>query len=93
MQAIITKRIPATNRRGPRVKATCQSGSIIIDWYDTEQGDHMCHRDAALELIRKLDWQDQVSIGEGGSMPDGNGYAFELEPAGNWWDNPSHEED
>ncbi len=54
-QAIKTKYIGPTNSRGSRVKATCDAGSITIDWQDELNIDrnHATARDA---LCVKLGW-------------------------------------
>ena len=53
MQAIQTKYLPATNRRGDRIIAKCHSGKITVPWnwaLDTEEN----HRAAAYALARSL---------------------------------------
>lgn len=76
MQAIITKAIAPTNTRGPRIKATCDAGSITIAYpsgKDTETG----HRMAAEALAAKLEWNND---GYGkmvcGGLPNQAGYVF-----------------
>ena len=72
MQAIITKYLGPTDHRGSRVKATCQAGSLTLEWDDTLDLDAN-HRVAAIALAEKLGWTgafygDLIS----GGMPDGN---------------------
>jgi len=57
MQAIITKFLPATNHRGPRVKASCERGSQTVAWdhaFDTESN----HRLAASQLLGRFVSED-----------------------------------
>lgn len=71
-QAIITKYLGPTDTKGARIKATCYSGSIAIDYpyhLDTDRA----HRAAAKALCKKLDWTGTLI---GGSLPDESGYAF-----------------
>lgn len=54
-QAIITKYIGPRTVRGSRIKATCEAGSIIVD-YDLARSSVDNHKDA-IELLRlKLNW-------------------------------------
>ncbi len=82
MQSIQTKYLPATNTRGSRIKATCERGSITIDYPHELSGDEV-HREAVRQLLERFvseDWaersippsqnpwkRDFVS----GSLPDG----------------------
>ena len=54
-QAIKTKYIGPTNSKGSRVKATCDAGSITINWQDAlnTERNHAAARDA---LCVKLGW-------------------------------------
>lgn len=54
-QAIVTKYLGATNRRGARVKATCSGGSVTLDWDDALPRDGN-HRAAAMALARRMGW-------------------------------------
>lgn len=67
MQAIVTKYFGAGNVRGSRVKATCQGGSVTLEWDDSVNSD-LNHKRAALALASKLNW-DGVWIS--GGLPDG----------------------
>ena len=67
MQAIQTKYLGPTNFKGSRVKASAQSGSIILSWDDALNADEN-HHVAALALMRKLDWVDFSILG--GQLPD-----------------------
>lgn len=60
MQAIQTKYLPATDRRGSRIKATCERGSIIIDYPHDLSGDEV-HREAVRQLIEKFVEEDRVN--------------------------------
>lgn len=54
MQAITTKYLPATNTHGSRIKASCERGSVTIDYpHHCRHGDE-CHREAVFALIRKF---------------------------------------
>jgi len=55
MQAITTKYLGPTNTRGSRVKATCQAGSVTIEWDDALNSDQN-HNAAATALIEKWGW-------------------------------------
>ena len=73
--AIITKWIGPTNTKGSRVKASCEKGSVTLNWtYDLDvKGNH--HR-AAMALADKLGMVGNWTAGE---LKDG--YAFvALEP-------------
>lgn len=79
MQAIITKFLPCTNTKGSRIKATCQAGSIIID-YPHELSGMDCHAKAAYALLSKMHWDYKLV---GGQLPS-HDYAFVmLDPASN----------
>jgi len=68
MQAIVTKYLGPTNRRGPRVKATAQAGSLTFDRYRVKNRD--ANRDAAAStLCVKLGWFGGWYRGQ---LPDGN---------------------
>ena len=60
MQAIVTKYIPPTNRRGSRIKAQCERGSLILSWPDELSGD-ACHIWAADRLVEKFIREDTKS--------------------------------
>jgi hypothetical protein len=75
MQAIITKYLSATNSRGSRIKATCEAGSITID-YPHELSGMAVHAAAAKALVEKLGW-GHAHYGDlmGGGLPS-QGYVF-----------------
>ena len=76
LQAIQTKYLPATNTCGNRIKATCATWSITIDWsYDLDTDE--CHERAAKALMDRLDWNRLYQIAAGGQLPNGD-YAFVL---------------
>lgn len=57
-QAIQTKFLGPTNTRAPRVKASCEAGSITINWdhmLDTDKN----HERAIIALIIALGWNDR----------------------------------
>ena len=62
MQAILTKYIPATNTRASRVKATCERGSITIDYPHELSGEEV-HIAAANALVAKFIKEDKAKYG------------------------------
>ena len=77
MQAIVTKYLSPTNRRGARIKAAAQAGSITAPWdYDLDTCAN--HRAAALALAGKFKWLEYSNLSEGGTLPAGNGECFIL---------------
>ena len=56
MQAIITKYIGATNYRLPRIKATCEAGSVTITYPYEDEDEEESHTQAARALVDKLGW-------------------------------------
>jgi hypothetical protein len=71
MQAIITKYLPWTNTRGSRIKASCQAGSITID-YPHELSGMDAHAKAAYALLAKMHWGYKLV---GGQLPN-HDYVF-----------------
>lgn len=64
MQAIVTKYLGPTNKRGARVKATSASGqSLTIPWR-SELDEELNHRIAAENLRDKLQWKGKLVSGE-----------------------------
>lgn len=86
MQAILTRYLCATNHRGARIKASCEAGSITID-YPHELSGEAVHRAAADALCAKLKARNVAKYGisskrdawlgpmVGGQLPSGD-YAF-----------------
>lgn len=83
LQAITTKYLGPTNRRGARIKATCDAGSLTVSYdSDLEVADN--HRQVATQLADSLGWLDGREHGgteytyelAGGALPNGKGYAF-----------------
>lgn len=58
MQAIHTKYVTRTDRRGSRIKATCERGSITIDYPHELHGDEV-HREAARQLVARFIKEDK----------------------------------
>lgn len=54
-QAITTKYLGPTDRRGSRVKASCLAGHLTLEWDDRFNSDQN-HAMAAMALAKKLDW-------------------------------------
>lgn len=74
MQAITTKYLGPTNRRGSRIKATCQARSITVPC-DDRLNSELNHRQAARALADKLGWSGRWI---GGGLPNG-GYVYLLD--------------
>lgn len=76
MQAILTKYIPCTHRRGSRVKATADAGSVTLHWRDELDSDKN-HEAAALALCAEFGWHGEL-VGGGcpQSVPWANCYVF-----------------
>ena len=71
MQAIQTKYLPCTDRKGARIKATCAAGSITIT-YPHELSGQAVHRAAAEALVDKV-WKGKIKDKLlGGSLKDGS---------------------
>lgn len=62
MQAIQTHYLPATNCKGSRIKATCERGSITIDYPHDLSGDEV-HRAAVHALIARFVKEDAKRYG------------------------------
>lgn len=63
MQAIQTKYFSPTLHKGSRIKATCEAGSITVNWNyssDTE----LNHVTAAFMLMAKLGWAGNLVTGQ-----------------------------
>lgn len=54
-QGITTKYLGPTNHRGSRVKATCEAGSVTVEW-DHALNSSGNHAAAASALLTKLRW-------------------------------------
>ncbi len=78
MQAISTKYIPATDRRGSRIKATAYRKSIMVP-YDDTQGVESAHHKAFQALAEKLGWLDMGTWYVGG-CPSGKGNVYVCSP-------------
>lgn len=65
-QAIQTKYIGPTNRRGSRVKAWANAGSLFLEWDDGLNSDQN-HMAAAKALAAKLGWKERFY---GGTLAD-----------------------
>jgi hypothetical protein len=73
MQAIITRYLPATAHRPPRIVASCHSGRVTVDYPDTEFVQE-AHRVAALALVEQMGWQHHGDL-LAGTLPAG-GFCF-----------------
>ena len=74
MQAIQTKYLPCTDRKGSRIKATCAAGSITIP-YPHDFSGQATHRQAAEALAHKFGWLKGGVKLLGGQLKD-NSYVF-----------------
>lgn len=72
MQAISTKYLPCTERRGSRIKATTASGISVTLPYPHEFSGMEAHWPAAKALVEKLGWSAGEYVG-GGTR---DGYVF-----------------
>lgn len=61
-QAIVTKFLPATNRLGARVKASCQRGSLTVA-FPQHLNEEAAHVFAARSLCEKFAEQDVAKYG------------------------------
>ena len=64
MKAILTKYLPATHRRGSRIKAYDSDGNSVTIGYDHAVSDP--HREAAIALVLKMKWAPVV-LAQGGA--------------------------
>ncbi|MBO4228031.1 hypothetical protein [Bradyrhizobium neotropicale] len=72
LQAIVTKYLGPTDRRGSRVKAYAAAGYIIHNW-DSSLGSDANHTAAAKALATRSGW---AGAWYGGGMPDGRGNVY-----------------
>ena len=72
LQAIETKYLGPTDRRGARVKATCEARSVTRNW-DHSLNVEQNHRAAAEHLQNLMDWSGRLVQGGNAS---GTGYCF-----------------
>ena len=73
MQAIITKRLSATNTKGVRIKATTGSGhdSVTVSYdYETMSEEDM-HWKAVSALLLKMEWARTIPYWHGGWTKSG----------------------
>ena len=64
MKAIKTKYLPATDRRGSRIKASDSDGNSITVSYDSRWDSYRNHELAALDLCIKMKWSGRLIGGE-----------------------------
>jgi hypothetical protein len=59
LQAITTKYLGPTNTRGGRIKATCEAGTVTVDFrHDLRVED--AHKEAMIALVKKLRWNKYI---------------------------------
>jgi hypothetical protein len=84
-QAIITKYVNPTAKRGSRVKVTGWMNSALYQW-DASLSEEENHAVAAGHYVYELNKERagdyQWSIVSGGAMPDTSGYAFIIDLKG-----------
>lgn len=76
MKAILTKVLPMTNTKAPRIKAYTEGGnSIAISWGECEDGRTQgeAHLYAARKLCDKMKWEGRLI---GGETPSGYAFTF-----------------
>lgn len=74
MQAIITKYLGPTNRRGSRIKATCNTKTITVEYDDALSLDGN-HEAAFRALARHLGWLE-YGAWHHGTLPGNAGRVF-----------------
>lgn len=72
MQTISTKYFGPTDHRGSRIKAQA-SGAKTTYWHDWDYSRHveLNHRSAALQLLKKLNWEEVKGTWIMGGTEDG----------------------
>lgn len=79
-QAIVTKYLPPTNKRGARIKATCARGSLTLSWIHEldNEGNHIvaatalrddCVNEDIAEYRKPTLWNRPIITG---CLPSGN---------------------
>lgn len=83
-QAITTKYLGPTDKRGARIVASCEAGRIVVGWNDSlEQFPN--HRAAALALAKRLGWGGPWVGGAPGGRSAREGATVEpCRYCGNW---------
>jgi len=76
MIAIYTKRIPATDTKGSRIKAYTSSGMSASIPFPHELSYEFCHFEAVKELVKKHKLQWNINDMVFGDSSDGKGYVF-----------------
>lgn len=74
MQAITTRYVPATDRKGARVSASCAMGTVFIP-YPSELSGMDTHGAAAMALVRKLKWEN-IGLWHGAELGTSGAYVF-----------------
>lgn len=64
-QAITTKYLSPTTARGARIKASCQRGSLTVEWGDDAPNDEENHATAKKMLVEKFAREDEKKYGAG----------------------------
>jgi len=73
VQAIETKFLGPTNKRGSRIKASADAGSLTVA-YDTGESDYDNHFEAAAALGDQFGWFEHGELLVAGGV--GNGYVW-----------------
>jgi hypothetical protein len=77
-QAIVTRFHGPTDKRGKRVSARADAGTVIVSWHD-ELSVTENHTRAAATLAAKFGWARLATFTtrwHGGALPNGRGFAF-----------------
>jgi hypothetical protein len=69
MQAIVTKYHGPTDKRGSRLSAKCQAGSMSVSYTFTNDDEQ--HHELAVQLATRLGWTDDSWIASG-TLPNGD---------------------
>lgn len=77
-QAIVTRYLGAAGKRGPRIKATAEAGSVILG-YEHELSADKNHSAAARALATKFGWHGRWY---GGGLPGNKGNVYVCAPFG-----------
>ena len=75
-QAIVTKYLGPTDRRGARVVAYANAGKLTAPWEDAWSIEDN-HAYAARMLAERYEWTERYTLA-GGALPHDKGYCFIL---------------
>jgi len=78
MKAIQVRYLEATNRRGPRMKATCEGCKSSTISYEYSLSAEKNARMAAVMLLVRQNWLDHAEVDGCGTLPNGKDWVFTL---------------